>query len=262
MEGVNEDFYNQVHNLNSPTSSIFFETIADIPITAPDITSAEITIAEINSADITTPDNITPDNTTPENITPDITAPDITPPIRNEPRPKRAASARALENIRAVLEWEHCSKGSQLFKCVETHINSEFDSLNKKRTFANISKSTVNADVDGTNMVHDEDCMSEPYDTDHDQFNHDSTDDDDDDYSMDSFVVSDSAKLAYDSTSDDDAGLTDECSDDNADEDLDEDLDSSTSTTSSQESDTISEDNSQQKTSYSSSDESTHSVQG
>jgi hypothetical protein len=272
MEGINVDFFNQLHNLNSPKSSIIFETITDIPITtqditsaditsaditSADITSADITSADITSADITTPDITTADITTADITTPDITTPDITQPIQNESRPKRVASARALENIRAVLEWEHCSKGSQLFKSVETHINSEFDSLNNKRSFANISKATVDGAVGGMNTVHEEDCMSEAYDTDHDQFNHDSTDDDDD-YSIDSFVVSDSAKLEYDSTDDDDADLTDECSDDNVDEEFDEDLDSDTSTASWPRSDAISEHDDQEEKSSLSSQASTH----
>ena len=215
MEGVNvdDDLLTQ-YNFNSD----LFQTTTDIPTTIEDFFVA---VPDIAAPDKTLPtEDITGTTDLPLVDIPlvDIPLVDNTPPIaeitvdntRDTARPKRAANVRALENIRAILEWEHCSKGSSLFKSIETHMNGEFDSLNKKRSFANIS----NASVDETHNVDDQNYVSEAYDTDQNVSDNTSSDDDDDDYSIDSFVVSDSAELEYDATSDDHEGLSDDDADD------------------------------------------------
>ena len=256
MEGVNADIYEQSlkDNSDSPkTSSDMATTTEELFVAATDVTTTDKTIltqhnliSDLFDSTQDVPNStedffaVVPDTTNACNTPPSVeitattnldtannTSPIADVTVDNTPttgRPKRAANARALENIRAILEWEHCSKGSRLFKSVETQINGEFDSLNKKRSFADISDATVN----GATVVEDQNSMSEGYDTDQDVFNQASSDDDDDDYSIDSFIVSDSAELEYNSTSGDDEDLTDECSDDVDHDDVDhvdEDLD-------------------------------------
>jgi hypothetical protein len=125
-------------------------------------------------------------------------------------RPKRAASKRALENIRAVLDWEHCSKRSKLFKCIEQEMNNEFDALNKKRNLNNISTLINHDKVEGMQKP---DSLGDTWDTDTETFTHDSSENDeddydDDDYSVGSFVVSDTAEVEYEEQ------IVDDCSDD------------------------------------------------
>jgi hypothetical protein len=48
-------------------------------------------------------------------------------------RPKRRAAEAAIKAIHAVLEWEHCTPGSSLYKAIDKQINNEFDDINRRK---------------------------------------------------------------------------------------------------------------------------------
>jgi hypothetical protein len=199
MEGVTVDVYEDNQD------DITYEDT-----TYEDTTYEDTTYEDINTEDVNAEDTNAEDTILPEAVIDTTSTSDDTPNVR----PKRAASKRALENIRAVLDWEHCSKKSTLFKSIEKKMNKEFDALNKKRNFDNISTHINNDKVEDMQKL---DSLSETWDTDNETFTQNSSEDDnddcdDDDYSVGSFVVSDSADVEYDDEIADASSVDDDCS--------------------------------------------------
>ena len=46
-------------------------------------------------------------------------------------RPRRTAAILCMERMQGVLEWEHCTEGSELFKRADQQINDEFDRVSR-----------------------------------------------------------------------------------------------------------------------------------
>jgi hypothetical protein len=138
------------------------------------------------AADNLAADNVAVDNVAVDNVAADNVAADNV----TQGRPRRAASVRAMGLIKSVLQWEQCSTQSSLFKGVERNMNNEFEEINRKRYFKDISV---------TDTVYD--STADANDSDDEHFIENSTDTDGDHSdSMESFVVSDSVPIEYDGT--------------------------------------------------------------
>jgi hypothetical protein len=62
-------------------------------------------------------------------------------------RPKRRAAEAAIKAIHAVLEWEHCTPGSSLYKAIDKQINNEFDDINRRKIHKQNKCLVSNSDI-------------------------------------------------------------------------------------------------------------------